>query len=334
MYVLLSNRCCLSPIELTHMQPNSLHSEGKASCRLAIAAGGGVEEAAGHARRVHALEEVAGQPRLHQKCTSQGIGRQGGHRVETHEFPTKRAYALTRAALTLRRREDAVRSEVCFSFAAAAALFAPLPLTSLTPFQRERDVCMCIYIYIYVYISLSLSLSRSPCLLSRYHHICVLVPEAHGTKRVFFLQARSTKRRDEISEGDFFRVASHRHCAPLRLWPSGQALARASSNPFASSESGVPGPKQGRRSWGRPTLGLPGAWALLLYVIISFVAMFHVFSAESLGVGGLVGVDEVDPEVVPGPIVAAWASRKTSHPQGAFGHFGLCSVLGYRVSKD
>ena len=46
------------------------------------------------------------------------------------------------------------------------------------------------------------------------------------------LQARSTKRCDEISEGDFFWVPSPRHCALLWLWPSGQALARASSNPF------------------------------------------------------------------------------------------------------
>ena len=53
------------------------------------------------------------------------------------------------------------------------------------------------------------------------------------------LQARSTKRRDEISEGDFFQTPSPRHCAPLWLWPSGQALERASSNPFTRQRLGV-----------------------------------------------------------------------------------------------
>ena len=36
-----------------------------------------------------------------------------------------------------------------------------------------------------------------------------------------------------ISKWDFFRVPSPRHCAPLWLWPSGQALVMASSNLFA-----------------------------------------------------------------------------------------------------
>ena len=85
------------------------------------------------------------------------------------------------------------------------------PYVRLPPDGNDHYVNMCICIYVYIYT---------------HTYTYVLQRGRAGPSQV------------RISEGDFFRVPSPRHCAPLWLWPSGQALARASSNPFAKQRLG------------------------------------------------------------------------------------------------